>query len=215
MSTAFLKVRADLELALPNYRVILINATSGLDENDDAAVLLNQEVLQSSGGYASQAYTYTAGSSTYDSTLGREVAPSVTVSFTEAVSGSGYDFTHVALWQGRGSNSNKLITFIDPSTDRVTCPAHGVVTGNLGFVRSTGADIGLATQRYYLSAVDADTLEFYEDSSLTTKADITSTGSGSQYLVYADGRLVKASSYGLVHVSAGQTSSFVVSYRFG
>jgi hypothetical protein len=216
MSQAFLKQRADAELALPHYRVILINATTGLDSSTSAADILSQEAIQTTGGYQSFAYTYAAGSSSYNSTLQREVAPDVIASFTEAADGTGYDFTHVGLWQGRGARSNRPITSVNATSNRVICAAHGVTTGSLGFVRSTGTlPGGLAIQRYYLKAIDGDTLEFYTDSALTNQVDITSSGSGSLYLVYADGELVSSSPFGLVHVAPAQSVSFVVSYRFG
>lgn len=214
VSRAWLATRLDLELAPGNNRVILSNATSGsITDTTDLAVIIAAEPIQTVGGYAPQTFTYTAGTSTYNAGTSRQETPAVTATFQEAVGGAGFQFTYGVLLQGRGATANKTISAVDTSTDRVTCTAHGMVNGDRGFVTSTGSvPGGLSTQRYYMKNIDANTLEFYTDAALTNKVDITSAGSGTLTLRYANGVFVKAESYTQTTIAAGQSQSLVVTH---
>jgi hypothetical protein len=208
-----LAVRLETEMDLPNFRIVLVNVLGGVGDTTALAEILDGEPFQTAGGYASQPFAYTGGTSTYDPVIGYQRTPNVTVEFTEAVGEAGYAHSHVCLWQGRGAVSNKQIVSLDTSTDIINVNAHGLVNGDRAFVRSSGALPGGALiQRYYTKVLSLDTLELYTDAGLTTKVNFTSQGSGTLYLQYANGNLFDyASNPG--QVNAGQTKSFIVSYQ--
>ena len=210
----FLAKRADAELALGSFRVILLNALETISRTTDPATILDYEVLQSSG-YQRAAFTYTPGSSTWNEGLNRQVAPDVTVSFSESGGGTGYQFNYGCLWFGGGATASKQCT-VDPDNDRVTCAGHSVTNGDRVFIRSTGTKpTGLTTQRYYGKSIDANTLELYSDSALSIKADIQDQGVGTLYLQYANGCIVHPQAYPLATIAPGQSHSLIVRYRFG
>jgi hypothetical protein len=187
---AALAKRIDLELTQSNIYIILLNVTGTISATSSDAEILQYECIQSAGGYAPQPLSYTAGSSTFD-TGSNYQKYDATVAFTEAVSGAGYSFTHAARIQGRGANANKQVSSIDTSTDRLTVLNHGLTNGDFVFVTSTGTlPGGLSIQKYYAKTIDADNLELYTDSALTAKVDITSAGTGSAYLRYANGTVM-------------------------
>jgi hypothetical protein len=208
-----LALRMDRELGLGNFHVILLNATASFGDTTDLAQILQYEPIQTTGGYAPQAFTYTAGSSTYDSTIQYQKAPDVTVQFTEPSNGTGYDHTHVALMQGRGATANKVISSVNASTDQITCLAHGLSDGARAFVRSTGSvPGGLTVQRYFVKTVSTDVLELHSTSALNSKVNITSTGSGTLYLQYASGTLIEYSSIP-GRINPASPKSFILSYQ--
>lgn len=213
MHREFLLAKIDATLALGNYRAILLNATAAFDNNTDPATIISYEAIQSAGGYASQAFTYTAGSATFNATSGFMESPSVQVTFTEAGGGPGIVHTHVALWQGRGATSQLPISSVNATTDRLTVTAHGLSNGARAFVRSTGTiPPGLTIQRYWISVIDANTIELHTNATLTARADITGAGSGTLRLQIADGRLVYAVANSGT-IGAGQSKIFSVSYQ--
>lgn len=206
-----LPVLVDRTLSLGDFRVLLTDAIGGVSDTTSLAEILDGEPFQAVGEYNPQNFTYTAGTSTYDATSGYQKAPDVTVEFSSA--SVGFSHTHVLLWQGRGTTANKQISSIDTSTDVITVTAHGLLNGDRAFIRSTGSLPGGAlVQRYYVKATGLDTLELYTDSALTTKVNLTSTGSGTLYLQYATGNLFDYTS-NPGSVNAGQTKSFIVSYQ--
>lgn len=202
--------RMDQTMALGSFRLILLNAAQGFDETTDLAQILQYECIQGTGGYQSQLFDYTPGSSYFDADRGYQRTPEVQIQFTEANGGPGYSFTHIAFWQGRGSNSNRLITSVDPTNDRITCLAHGLIDGSKAFVRSTAMRPGgLAVQSYFMKVIDVDTLEPYTDAALTQKVNITSAGSGTLHLQYTDGVLFTYDSInGLIEPLSPKTFEF-------
>lgn len=201
------------ELALGNFRVILVNALSAIDNSSDPAAILQYECIQTAGGYQPQAYTYTQGSSIYNSDTNWQQAPDVFAQFTESVSGAGYVHTHAVLWQGRGATANKLITSVNASTDQIACASHGLINGDLVFVRSTGTlPGGLSIQRYYAKAVDLDLFELYTNEVLTSKVNITSAGAGTLYLQYANGVPFALQSI-TGTINPGTTKTIIASYQ--
>lgn len=203
----------DNELALGNFRVLLINALAAIDNATDPAAILQYECIQTSGGYAPQAYTYTQNSSTYNADTNWQQAPDVFAQFTESGAGSGYAHTHALLWQGRGATANKLITSVNASTDQIACANHGLINGDRAFVRSTGTlPGGLAIQRYYVKAVDLDLFELYTNEALTSKVNITSAGAGTLYLQYANGVPFALQSI-TGTINPGTTKTIIASYQ--
>lgn len=205
------KINSDL--ALGNYRVLLINALSSFNTTTDLAQILQYECLQTVGGYAPQSFTYTPNTSTFDTGTGYQTTPDLTVNFSESISGDGYAHTHVLLWQGRGARANQLVDSINTSTYQITATAHLLIDGDQAFITSTGTlPDGLAIQRYYVKAVDLDTIEFYTDADLTNQVSISDSGTGTLYLRYATGYLDKYDTL-TGTIEAGQTKPVIVTYE--
>ncbi len=214
MHSSGLKVRLENELTtLPDFYVILINALEAFDDETDLAAILQYEVIQEAGGYAPQPFTYTPGSAIYDAASGWMSAPSVIAQFSEALSNDGIDHTHVALWQGRGPTANKIINSVNTTTSRIVCNGHGLSNGAQGFIRSTGSlPTGLAIERYWIKVIDANTIEFYTNDTLTTQKLFTTTGTGTLRLQYASGALFEyENNFG--SINPGSTKSFDFVYQ--
>jgi len=208
----YLKRWAEAQLTETNLRVILLNATA-IANDDDEAVILNQEVLQGDG-YVSQPYNYLVNSTTFNSTINKIVAPDSTATFTADLSGDGYQITHVALWQGRGAVSQKPIVAIDASANQIVCTAHGLVDGDRAFVRGAGTlPGGLTVQRYFVNSLSADVIELHTTAALNTPVDILNEGVGSFFLVYANGQMVDFWIYPLITLSPASEQSFTVSVQ--
>lgn len=205
--------KVDVDLAIGNVSVLLINALSSFSETTDFAQILQYECLQTVGGYAPQTFTYTAGTSTYNSSTGYQTTPDLTVNFTEPLAGAGYDHTHILLWQGRDARANQVVDGIDTSTNQITVNGHLCVDGDRAFLTSSGTlPGGLTVQRYYVKAVDLDTVEFYTDEDLTTIVDITSSGTGTLTFRYATGYLYEYSTLNGT-IEAGQTKPVIATYE--
>jgi hypothetical protein len=208
----FRRQRAEATYNLPNKRVILLDAVS-IAEDDNAAVILNQEVLQAQG-YQSQEYIYTPNTATFNITSQKLIAPDVTVSFISDISGLGYQATHAVLWVGRGAMSQKAIAVVNASSNQIICTNHGLIDGDRAFVRAVGTlPGGLTTQRYWAKKLDNDVVEFHANPSLTSPIDILSAGTGDMYLVHANGEMAQAQEYPLIVMTPGATKSFTVSWR--
>lgn len=195
MIQEYLRLQLESEFtALPNFRVILLNATGSIASGTDAATILNWEAIQRTGGYQSFAFPAPAsGSAIWNGTDSRAELLPITATFTEAAGQPGYTATHAALWQGRGAISNRPIGSINPSNNQITCPTHGLINGDRAFVRSDGTlPGGLAIQRYWVEAIDGNTVILHTNSGLSAPADITTTGAGQLYLQHANGRLARA-----------------------
>lgn len=207
-----LKIRIDNELALPNYRVILLNSSQTLTDTTPLAEILQWEPVQATGSYEPQTFSYTAGTSTYDSGISYQISPNVTVNFTEGISNAGYSHTHAVLWQGR-TRSNRAIQSVSTSTGQINCTGHGLANGDKAFIKSSGSlPTGFAIQTYYVTTLTSDAFELYSDVARTTKITPSSTGTGNLYLYYANGAPFQVTSL-TGTVAPGQTKPIIVSYQ--
>lgn len=212
MGTTFLEKEATTILALGSFRAILCDLGGTVYPDTNPALILAAEAIQMTGGYGSQAYAPTTGS--YNATTRKWDIETVSVVFEEAIAGSGYQFTDVILWQGRGAISNKPCT-VNDSTDRVSCTAHGLIAGDFAFVAATGTlPGGLTTQRYYVEVIDANTVKLHTTITLDSLVDITDTGFGDLRLIHANGYFVRGQNFGLTTIAPGGSASFTVPWKF-
>jgi hypothetical protein len=205
---------ANLVLGASGWHMILLNHPSNFDQETPLAEILQYECIQVADGYEPYPFTYTLDSATYDATDNRVEAPSFNATFVGAAAGSVYSHTHIAMIRGRGGDANKEITSIDTGTDVFTCTGHGLTDGDLVFVTSTGTlPAGLDIELYYANALSTNTFELYTDAGLTTKVNVTSAGSGTLYLRYANGALHQSA---LVSgtINPGQSKVFQVNNLF-
>lgn len=212
MGTTFLEREAAAILALGNYRVILCNAIGALLPDTDPAEILAAEVVPTEDGYASVAYLPASGA--YNSVSLKWEWADVSVGFTEAIAGSGYQFTDVVLWQGRGAVSSKPIASIDAIADTITCTAHGLIDGDFSFVASEGVlPDGLTIQRYYTEVIDTNTVKLHTTETLDSPVDLIDEGIGALRLVHANGAFVDSQNFGLTTVNPGGTQSFIIRWK--
>lgn len=180
----------DFVLGAPSgWRVILLNATGGLTQDSTIASLLRYECIQASGGYAPAAFSYTNGSATYDTVNLRAQVPFFDAQFTGV--GSTYTFTHWAMIYGRGANANRVITAINTTTNVLTSVGHGLTDGDRVCITGTTTQPGgvSATTVYFANSLTADTFEIHTNVGLTSIVDITSAGTGTIHLRYANGAI--------------------------
>ena len=212
MTTTFLEKQADATRSLGNYRLILVNLSSSPLPDTNPALILAGEMIQSSGGYDSQAMAIGAGS--YNASSQKWEFPMLTGTFEEAPSGAGYQFTDAILWQGRGAISNKPIASIDTSADTISCNSHGLVSGDLAFVASTGTlPGGLSIQRYFAEVLDVNTVKLHTTEALNTPIDMTDSGVGTLRLIHANGCFVKAQSFGTTTINPGSSQSIALNWK--
>lgn len=185
MHQTFLPVSIDAIMALGNYRAILCNAPSGINNSSTLAQVLATEVVPTTGGYQSQPFIYAPGTSEAVAG-GYRSTPSQAVTFVESTTGFGYSYTHVALIQGRGAISSRQIASINVANSQFTAPGHG-----LGFaapvVLATSGQLpnGAQTVIYYALPINLDVFELYTNPAVTTKLVIGDAGTGTSRLVYA------------------------------
>ena len=161
----------------------------------------------SGGGYARVTTAAKWGSVTSGS-----VSNNADITFPESTGTWGSEITHFILfdastagnalrfeWLGRTSGSDKFFnpSDVNTTTNRITLTSHGYVNNdqvvfgvNSGSTLSSGLT---ANTRYHVKVIDANTIELYSDVALTTIIDITSTGSGTQFLFKIQPRTVNAS----------------------
>lgn len=208
----FLQYQAETILALGDYRVILCDLGGAIYPDTDPADILAAECIQVAGGYNSQPYAPTTG--TYNSGTQQWEIDTVTAVFEEAIGGTGYQFTDVILWQGRGATSNKPCT-VNTSADTVICTGHGLTNGDRAFVASAGSlPGGLTQQRYYAQVIDADTVKLHTTDALSSAVNITSTGSGDLRLIHANGYFARGQNFGVNTIAPGGSASFIVPWKF-
>lgn len=208
----FPETAAKTVLALGNFRVILCNLAEAPLLHTDPAIILNGEMVQQTGGYASVAYAPINGS--YNPTTQKWNFEGVNTNFSEPANAAGYQFTDAVLWQGRGAISNKPIQSIDTLNDTISCNMHGLVSNDLAFVGSTGSvPGGLDLQRYWVEMIDTNTVRLHTNEALTAPVDITDEGSGTLRLIHANGAIVNSQNFGLNTVNPGSSQSFVVNWN--
>lgn len=99
-------------------------------------------------------------------------------------------------------------------TDRVTLTSHPFTSGQLARLFTSGtlpAGLALATN-YYIKSIDANTVEFYSDSALTSIVDITAAaGGGTHTIVVA----ALTEDYNIDTVVETSTGSYTVTYTQG
>lgn len=179
------------ELSAGSFTIILLNNPTGFDDDEmDMAKWLQYEPLQQSGGYQPQAWSYTPGSYVVNS--GNIESPEGAIQFLAA--GTGYAYTHIAQWQGRGTTSSKTVSAIDTSTNRLTVTGHGLSAGDRAFITSTGTRPAISSgevpiQNYWVNPIDSNTIVLCSNSGLTTVVDFVSAGSGTVSLRYSNGSI--------------------------
>lgn len=178
-------------VATATNHLILINAVGGFTRTTDLAVILQNEILQLSGGYAPQPLTYIANAGTYNS-VDKCLETTITAAFN--ATGAPYSYTHVAMWRGRGGTSSKTIDSINTSTNNVTVTAHGLNDGDRAFITSTATRPSIssgeiAIQRYWVQRIDANNIRLHTNVGLSAPVDFVGAGTGTLSLRYANGSL--------------------------
>lgn len=206
-----LPVLLDRQMTMTNYSIILINSGETLSVTTDEAAILQYEPLQVTGGYQPWALTYTAGTSFFDNVRGYQRTPTFNPVFSEESGGLGYSFTHMFLWQGRSpTQANRAVTSVNSSTNEITVTSHGLSNGDRAFITSTGTRPGgLTIQRYWVEVVSASVIKFHTASTLDAVVDITTAGTGTLTLRYANGVPVYYDALnGTVNAGAPRTFQF-------
>lgn len=165
------------------FRIILCNGGS-LSTTSTAAQIVSNEVI--GNGYSRPSLTF--GTVAYDSGDSRAEIPG-TVSGTFTASGGSIQYDAVVLWRGADSVAALTVSSVNTGTDRLTVTSHGRTNGDKCAVTSTTSLPGgiSANTLYYIKSIDANTIELYTDSGLTSLVDITSSGSGTIRLRLANG----------------------------
>lgn len=165
------------------FRILLCNGGS-LTTASTAATIVSNEVV--GNGYSRPSLTF--GTVAYDSGDARAEIPS-TVSGTFTASGGSIQYDTIVLWRGADSVTALTVGSIDTSTNRLTITSHGRTNGDkVAVTATTTIPSGIsANTLYYVKSIDANTVELYTDSGLTSIVDITSSGSGTIRLRLCNG----------------------------
>jgi hypothetical protein len=108
-----------------------------------------------------------------------------------------------------------LIESINPTTNRLSVPDHGLTSTDKVFVTTDAVlATGIPSTICFAKVITSAQIELYEDFALTTLVDITDTGSGDHYLRYADGVPAQINSYASVQITDGNTHTITVSFVF-
>lgn len=212
MHQDFLPLAIDTLMALGQYRTILCNAPSGLNNTSPVAQVLATEVVPTSAGYQSQPFLYTPGTSEVVAG-GYRSTPSQAATFVEAVTGFGYTYTHAALVQGRGAISSRPITEINPANSRFTVPGHGFGFASPVVLASSGQlPNGAQTVIYYALPIDVNIFELYTNANATTKLIITDAGTGTPRICNANCRITEVQTNG-GEVQPGQSVAVLTLFQ--
>ncbi len=122
---------------------------------------------------------------TYTFTLATPIAAKVGDSYSVLITttNSGSPLEAITVDQ----DFHKTISAVDQANNRLTVTDHGFSSGQYFDVYSLGGGVpaGMTDdydQIYYAKVIDANTIEVYSDSGLTSVVDITGAGSGTMYV---------------------------------
>lgn len=204
--------------ANPLHVRLALDPGSDIDETNKPldeflADFLKNEIRQTTDGYAPQAYT--PSSSAYDSVTGRDNLEQEILSFVESSGGSGYSFNRVVLWYKGTATANKPIISVDTGANTISVTSHGLVAGQRVYLRSSAGGGGLPggtndTTIYYAGNIATSTLSLYTDEALTSIVDLTSSGTGTLDLCWADGVPLAVISVSSVTINPSGTQPIVV-----
>ena len=197
----------------------LVNAATAPASDAGIASWLQYELAEGTSSYARfQSSALTGGS--YSSSAGRYEQQAVSVEF--AASGGSWVYTHVVLLldaaaDGQAGAALTASSAVDPATDVITVPSHGLSDGDAVTVTvDSGGTLpgGLtAGTLYYADSVTSSTITLHTATPVASgnKVNITSTGSGTLRV-----RKCAGSVYGIltetsaVTISDGQTVGYSV-----
>lgn len=171
-------------------RICLSN--TALTVNSTPEEVFASELLPQNG-YAriSQAIATDAG--IYNSSTEELTLPILNATFT--ASGAALEWRSCFVLIGGSATASKSFTAasVDPAADRITLAAHGLANGDRILFTPEATSMlpgGIASSvRYYVEAVDLNTIRLHANLALSSLVDITNTGSGTMYLRYASGRI--------------------------
>lgn len=156
----------------------LILCDSSLWSSEPTSEKIYASELLAASGYSRQTNT-PIESASYD-----EGTKTATITFASAtITASGGDITYsgYAILRSAGLASNIAATATS-SSNQITATAHGLTDGDrVMLTADTGGTLPAGVDGltfYYASIVDADTIELFEESDLTTLVTFTTDGSG-------------------------------------
>lgn len=186
--------------------------TGTLNYGSTATELIAAE-LEQSNGYTPQAIT--VGAASWDGTNKRATVGSIGFNFS--ASGSGYSWQTLCLWADcpSGGAANASISSVTNASSRVAVTGHAVTNGDAIMITAdSGGTLptGISgTTVYYGKSIDANTVEVYTDSGLTTLATMSNAGTLPLRLRYARGTPVAIANAATSQtIAAGNTWPFSI-----
>lgn len=180
------------DLIYRNKTVQIGLSTAALTANSTISDIFSSELL-GAFGYARVNSSFSTSDGTYNFSTLEFTLPTITATFTARSGIWQWQSAFVAL--GGAYNASRAFNSaaVNPTTDRIALALHNLTNGDrLLFTHEAlgtlpgGCD---STTRYYVKAVDANTIELYTDAALIQRVDITDTGSGTMYARYASGTI--------------------------
>ena len=175
----------DAALSSVGARAIVCDATAW-GTTPSLEQIIASEIAQENG-YNGRADVAPALAAAFNATTSR--GERAYQDFALTASGGNLTYSGYAILNGGDTESNKVAT-ATAASNQISCTGHGLangdrvmVTADAGATQPTGLD---ALTRFYASVIDANTIELFEDDTLTTQATFTSDGSGTLRLRYAN-----------------------------
>jgi hypothetical protein len=153
-------------------------------------------------GYARQAITYGTAASGSRSNSSALSFPASTGNQGRFVAGGIWSASTSGVlryfeWLGKETSKYFQPADVNTTTNRITLTGHGWSDGDSAVIRTPAGSTIIAgasvDTEYFVKAIDANTIELYTNSGLTTILDITSAGAGSQEIFRFLPRNVNAS----------------------
>lgn len=200
-----------------NKSVRVCLSTAALNANSSNEDIFASELLPVYG-YSRINSTFGNDAGTYNAQSLSFALPQIQATFT--ANGGVVQWQSAFVLIGGSAIASKSFTEanVNPATDRIEMRQHGLTNGDrLVFTAETTGvlpgDIN-STTRYYVGVIDSLTVELYTDAALTTKVDITSTGSGTMYARYASGAVAAVvQESAVVQLLDGQSYSYLINLK--
>lgn len=190
--------------------VLCLSSSTNLTSTSTPEVIIPTEIYGTTG-YTRQAHTFASGDGNVASNTG--TMPQIQFTFTAGSVALSWSSAFILL----GGKTTAGVTFassgVNTSNGQITIANHGLLTGDqVMFAPATGGTLpgGTANNiRYYVVALDTNTITLYSDAALSQLVALSSQGAGNINCLFASGIV-----YGIINESAPVTLNPAQSYSY-